>query len=253
MTEHAVEGRDSFARIGFWSALVCGVGAIAYGLASIGVAIVATSALTYEGYSAFVAGYSLLPTFVVVAPPFVVTLAFPVLVAAIYASLPEERRPLGLLALVFAAIYTAVLGSAYWLQLTYVPWNIMRGAGEEVAPWIIWNPASFFWGFETFGYLAMGLSCLFAGLAYLPGSVPRRIRRGLIAMGVLGVYFMSAALKDPLLNPVPEEAWVTVWALSAAFAWVILFGFVAASLAVWFAQLRTGRAADPVRGVASAA
>jgi hypothetical protein len=247
-SSHGEQG-GSFLAIGYWAALVCGVGALAYGAVSIAVAIVATSAITYEGYAAFTADYSLWPTFAVVLPPLVVTLAFPVLVTAIYVSVRPERRPLGILALFFAGIYTAILGPAYWLQITYVPWNVMRGAGEEIAPWIMWNPASFFWGFETFAYFAMGLACLFAGLAFVRGQVPRRIRSGLLAMGVLGVYFLSAALKDSMLNPAGTDAWVTVWSLSAAFLWFIVFGFVGFFLAGWFGRQRASTAAAPAAGI----
>jgi hypothetical protein len=224
--------------LGYWSALICAAGALGYGAASIAVGAFATSAITYQGYESFVAGYSLLPTFVVVLPPFVVALAFPALVAALYATIPPERRSLGVLALVFAGVYSALLGSAYWLQLTYVPWNIMRGAGIELAPWIMWNPASVFWAFETFAYFAMGVACLFIGLALVPRTVPRRIRRGLIAMGALGLYFMATALKDPILDPADGDGWATALALSAMFAWVALFGFVAAALTGMFAEQR---------------
>jgi hypothetical protein len=63
----------------------------------------------------------------------------------------QTRRPLALLGLAFAGIYTAVLGAAYWVQLTYVPWNLLRGSTEGLTPWVMWNPASFFWPLESSG------------------------------------------------------------------------------------------------------
>jgi hypothetical protein len=235
-----------FLRLGYWSAVACGAGALAYGALSVVVGLVAVSAITWEGYPEFVAGYSALPSLAVLLPPFVVAVVFPALVLALHAAAPEERRPFALLALVFAGIYTAALGSAYWLQLTYVPWNLMRGAADGVAPWVVWNPASFFWAFETFGYFAMGLACLFAGLAFAPGTIPRHVRRGLLGMGALGLLFLVTAFKDVVLDPTPAgdpagaEAWANVWALSVGLAWVVLFGFLSLSLARWFAR---GRAA----------
>jgi hypothetical protein len=227
--------RDTFDRLGYWSALGCGAGALAYGVVSIAVAVIAPSALTWEGYEHYAAAYSPWPTLAVLAPPFVVSVAFPFLVLALYAAAAESRRPFALLGLAFAGVYTAVLGSAYWLQLTNVPWNIVRGATEGIAPWVIWNPASFFWSLETFAYFVMGLSCVCCALAFDGATLPRGIRRGLLAMGVLGAYFLSTAAKDVLLAPAPDQAWATVWSLSAAFAWVALFGFVSLALARWFA------------------
>lgn len=178
--------------------------------------------------------------------------AFPVLVMALTSAGSQERQPLAMLALVFSGIYAAVLGSAYWLQLTYVPWNIIRGAGEEIAPWVAWNPAGFFWAFETFGYFALEAACLFAALALERGMMPHRIRGGLFALAALGVLFLLTALKDVVFDPTPAAdptgaaGWANAWALSVALAWVITFAFVSGSLARWFAQRSRAarRAAD---------
>jgi hypothetical protein len=178
-----VEGQRACRQLGYWAALLCGVGAVAYGLASVLVGVLVPSALTWDGYEQFVADYRLWPTMAVLAPPFVVTMAFPMLVLAVYATVSQQRQPLALLALLFAGICTAVLGSAYWLQLTTVPWNVLRGASDGIAPWVVWNPASFFWSLETFGYFAMCVACVFVGLSYRPGELPRRVRGGLLAWG----------------------------------------------------------------------
>lgn len=226
---------NSFARVGYWAALICGIGAATYGVVSLTVAVVAPAAMSWEGYEQYAADYTRWPTMAVLFPPLVVTVVFPLLVLAIYATVAEQRRPFALLGLLFAGVYTAVLGSAYWLQITNVPWNIVRGAGEEIAPWVVWNPASFFWALETFAYFAMGLACVFAALAYTPGELPRRVRGGLLAMGPLGVWFLISALNHVVFD---TEAWWTVaWSLSAFALWVVLFSYVAFALARWFSRL----------------
>jgi hypothetical protein len=226
---------SGFARLGYWAAITCGVGAVAYGVMSILIGGVAPAAITWDGYEQFAADYSPWPTMALLAAPLLVTVVFPLLIAAFCATVAEERRPFALLALLFAGVYTAVLGSAYWLQLTNVPWNIVRGAGDEIAPWVMWNPASFFWPLETFAYFAMGLACLFAALAHAPGRLPRGVRGGLLAMGPLGGWFLSTALKDIVLNT--EAWWTLAWSLSALGLWVVLFSFVAFGLAGWFKHL----------------
>jgi hypothetical protein len=76
----------TYARAGYWAALVCGVGAIVYGVVSVGVAVVAPHVLVWDGYEQFAAGYSPWPTMAILVPPLVVTVAFPPLVAALYAA-----------------------------------------------------------------------------------------------------------------------------------------------------------------------
>jgi hypothetical protein len=228
-------GVGRFARLGYWAALTCGAGAAAYGVASITVVAVAPAALSWESYALFAADYSPWPTMAVLFPPFVVTVAFPLVILAVYATVADERRPFALLTLLLAGAYSAVLGSAYWMQLTNVPWNIVRGAGEEIAPWVIWNPASLFWPLETFAYFVMGLACSFAAMAYTPGDLPRRVRGGLLAMGALGVWFLTTALKDVVFDT--ETAWTMAWSLSAFVLWVLLFPSVAFGLARWFKHL----------------
>lgn len=245
VNQRFAEPLTEFARLGYWSALVCGLGAVAYGVAAIVIGVFAAPAITWDSFNEFVADYKPLATVVVLVPPFLVAMVFPALVLAVYTTLREERKPLGLLALLFAGVYTAVLGADYWLQLTNVPWNIIRETTDGLAPWVLWNPASFFWSFEAFGYFAMGVSCFVLGLAHDRGVLPRRLRRGLIGMGVLGAGFMLNNLNDLVVAAVlgersqGMEALATASALSLVLVWVVLFGFVALSFAGWFARLRS--------------
>lgn len=222
---------SEFIRIGYWSALACGLGAVAYGVASILVAVLATSAITWPTYEQFIASYSPLPTLVVLTPPFLVTLIFPVLAVSIHAMVSEARQPFALLGLVFAGVYTAVLGAGYWMQLTFIPQSLQEGNTAGLALWVLWHPRSFFWSIESFGYFSMGIAGMFLGLACKATPLSPRARSGLMAMFPLGIVFMiNEALGNyPLGGPV---------SITLVFAWVILFAFVAFSLARMFAGLR---------------
>jgi hypothetical protein len=226
-----VSARNMYARLGFWSALVCAIGAVAYGVISIIVAATDVSALTFDTYAKFIANYSPLPTFAILTPPFLVALIFPILALSIYATASDERRPLALLALIFAGVYTAVLGMGYWMQLTFVPQSIAEGNTVGLDLWLLWHPRSFFWSIESFGYFAMGISSMFLAFSYKANALPRRIRWGLILMAPLGLAFMfNEALGIwPLASVTP---------LLLLFSWVILFAFVAFSLAHSFTKLR---------------
>lgn len=248
---------DELVRLGRWSAIVCGVGAVGYGVAAVVVGVFAASAITWENFDQFVSNYRLLPTVAVLFPAFVVAMVFPLLVVAIYSTVRDRRRPFGLAALLFAGVYTAVLGADYWLQLTNVPWNILRGTTDGLAPWVVWNPASLFWSFEGFGYFALGVSCFFLAIAHDPGVLSTRLRRALMGMGVLGVLFLLNNLKDLVVEAVRGNGWqgieglATASALSLVFAWVVLFGFVSFSFAGWFARLRSEPTPPPSQDVAA--
>ena len=236
---------DSLVGLGRWSALVCGIGAVGYGVTATVVGVFAASAITWESFDQFVSEYRPLPTVAVLFPAFLVAMVFPLLVVAVYSTVREGRKPLGLAAVLFAGVYTAVLGADYWLQLTNVPWNTLRGTTDGLAPWVVWNPASLFWSFEGFGYFALGVSCFFLALAHDPGVLPKRLRRTLMGMGALGVLFLVNNLKDLVVEAVRSDGWqgiegvATGSALSLVFAWVVLFGCVSFFFAGWFARLRS--------------
>jgi hypothetical protein len=206
------DARLRFGALGRRAALACGIGALLYGVASIVVASLATSALTFTSWSEFVAGYSTVPTLVILAPPFVVALVFPALIVAVHRSATPERQGIALLALVFAAVYSAVLGMAYWLQLTFVPQSIAEGNTEGLALWVLWHPRSFFWALESFGYFSMGIASFLAALV-LRGTPASGLARGALwLLGPLGVVFM--------LNEAIGTASPGLFSIALVFVWV---------------------------------
>lgn len=141
-------------------------GAILYGVNSLMIAFAFTSAITWHGYTSFLASYHPWLTAAELIPVFAVTFIFLVLIFAIHQSEPKGRRLLMFMAVVFARVYTAVFGMAYWLQLTFVPQSLVEGNTNGLALWVIWHPRSFFWAYESFCYFAMGLFGFFAGVAH---------------------------------------------------------------------------------------
>lgn len=179
-----------FGKLSQRAAIFCAAGAILYGVASIVVATLDTKSLEFTTWSEFVRGYSTIPTLLILTPPFAVALLFPFVIVGVQRIASPEHQALAILALVFAGIYTSVLGMAYWLQLTFVPQAIAEGNADGLALWVLWHPRSFFWAFESFGYFSMGAASFLAALALEGTSAARLARAALGALGPLGIVFM---------------------------------------------------------------
>ena len=210
-------------KLGRYASLSVGMGAVGYGLTSIIVALTAPDAITWKGYESFIANYQAWPTMLIVMSPFLVTFIYPILAVAMYWAASEERRPYSQLAVIFAGIYTAVLGSAYWTQLTFIPQSIQEGNTAGLQLWVMWHERGIFWSYESFGYFAMGISLAFAGLSITPGKVKGYVRTLMFVMFPFGFLFM--------LNE-----WMGMWplatvmVLSLIFGWVILVSIISFSL-----------------------
>jgi hypothetical protein len=210
-------------KLGKCASLGVGIGAVGYGLTSIIVALIAPDAITWKGYENFIANYQAWPTILIVLSPFLVTYIYPILTVAMYWSSSKERRPFGQLAVIFACIYAAVLGSAYWVQLTFIPQSIQEGNTAGLQLWVMWHDRGIFWSYESFGYFAMGISLAFMGLSITPGRVREYVRKLMFFMLPFGFLFMV----NEWLGMYPLA---TVMVLSLIFGWVILVSIISFSL-----------------------
>jgi hypothetical protein len=88
------EPNHSFASLGFWAAIAGAAGAIIYGVNSMVIGFALTPVITWHNYTSFLASYNPWITAAVLIPAFAVTFIFPVLIFAIYQSIPEGSRRL---------------------------------------------------------------------------------------------------------------------------------------------------------------
>ncbi|MBN1151785.1 MAG: hypothetical protein JXA58_01120 [Dehalococcoidia bacterium] len=130
-----------------------------------------------------------------VVPCFLLSMTFPVLMAAVYLYLPADRRAPALVALVFAVLYGAVLGATYFVLGTVVRGALMAGFTDGLEWLVIGSPYSLLNTLEGVGYLFMGLSTVFAGVAWrVPGRWRRVTRWFLIGNGAVGVLGVIAGV-----------------------------------------------------------
>jgi hypothetical protein len=146
----------------------------------------------------------------------------PVLMASIYQLASVEEKIWGLLSLIFALIYAAILGLNYWIQLTVVSPALAAGHTEGLTPFIIGSPVSIAFSLEGLGYSLMGLSMLFAGPVFSRGKRETWIRRLLFLNGVQVAVVIAGFF-----------GWWIVTMLSL-FIWCLSFPVVALLLAIHF-------------------
>ena len=170
---------------GFWAAVLSAVWSVWF-IVAFGVWVGELSA--WAGIDAYVAVFDPLGYLAWVVPCFLLALTFPVLMATVYLYLPADRRAPALVSLVFACLYGAVLGAVYFLLGTVVRSAILAGDTVGLGWLVIGSPYSLLNALEGLGYLLMGLSMVFAGLAWrVPGRWRRATRWLLIVNGVAGI------------------------------------------------------------------
>jgi hypothetical protein len=202
---------------GFWAALLSAVWTVWF-IAAFGSWI--SQQGPWEGIESYARAFDPVSYVAWVIPCFLLTLTFPVLMAAVYLYLPVDRRAPALVALVFAAAYGAILGANYFLLATVVRSALVAGRTAGLELLVIGSPYSILNALGDVGYLLMGLATVFAGIAWrVPGRWRRATRWLLVinggvsvvgvVVGVLG--FTSGSLLS-----------LGVWAGTFPFACVLL-------------------------------
>ncbi|MDO1558846.1 hypothetical protein Q0812_05330 [Brevundimonas sp. 2R-24] len=168
---------------------------------------------------------SALGLYLLLTPSLLLGPCFVLAVAGLQARRPAD--PLGAAALAFSAIYAALTGAVYFMQLTLVAPALQQGREASVA-WLRFVPfESPLYAVDLLGYGFMSLACLSAGLA-LGRDRPAALARALlIATGLLLPFITLQMFWPPLI-------WV-------AALWGITFPLAMLALAQWARQ-----AIDPI-------
>ncbi|HZY82092.1 MAG TPA: hypothetical protein VFE50_21355, partial [Cyclobacteriaceae bacterium] len=117
---------------------------------------------------------------------------------------PIGNRIFSHVALVFATIYTALISTNYYVQLTLVAPHLISGEIESVR-FLVFTPFdSFLYSVDILGYSFMSLSTLFAGFAFQKGPV----RSFLIANGLILPFIALQTYYHPLIWP------ASLWAIT---------------------------------------
>lgn len=171
--------------MGFWAAVLAAVWSVWF-IVAFGLWVGRLPAWT--GVTAYASAFDAVGYLLWVVPCLLLSLTFPVLMAAVYLYLPADRRAPALVALVFASLYGAILAATYFVLGTVVRSAVMAGHTAGLDWLVIGSPYSVLNALEGVGYLLMGLSMTFAGLAWrVPGRWRRATRWFLVVNGVVGI------------------------------------------------------------------
>ena len=175
------EDSSSKARaLGFWSAVACTVLSLTYVIAQVG---------EWLGWLGSAGGPSSRSTplglAVLLAPSLLLAPAFLVLAAATHAIAPPERRVFGHAAVAFATVYTTLVSTVYFAQLTWVMPRLAAGRTQGLQPFLFEPFDSFLYAVDILGYSFMSLATVMAAWSLPDIPVTRTARRFLLANGAV--------------------------------------------------------------------
>jgi len=211
----------SLSQIGFWSGALTAIWTVWFTVAFFAWYAISPPS-EWQGIQTYADSFRLIPFLAWVIPCVLLTLTFPVLMSSIYLYASNERKIWGLLGLVFALIYAAILGLNYWILLAVVSPALVGNHADGLELFVIGSPVSVAFSLEGFGYSLMGLSMLFAGPVFSEGKLERWIRWLLILNGVQ-VFAVIAGLLG---------VWIVT--MVSLVIWCISFPVVAILLAMLF-------------------
>jgi hypothetical protein len=199
---------------GFWAAVLAAVWSVWF-VVAFGVWVGTLPAWSSAG--AYVAAFEPVSYISWVIPSFLLALTFPVLMVAVYLYLPADRRAPALVSLMFSSLYGTVLGATSFLLGTVVRSAILSGATPWLDLLVIGSPYSLLNALIGLAFFLMGLSSLFAGLAWRVPGRWRRLTRWLLivngAAALLGVGVGVAGLA--MVSTVLLGAWAVTFPVTA--------------------------------------
>lgn len=177
-------------QVGFFSALLVMVFTVWFMIAF---ALYSPALFNWHGVEPFARSFNPGSYIAWVVPCLLLALAFPILGVSIFMLTDESKRIWGIIGLVFAAMYGAILTTDYWLLATVVRQSITDGNFSGLEWLIVGSPHSITNAIEGIGYAFMGLSVLFQSGCFDSGRLGRWISALLLINGVSTVLSVVAA------------------------------------------------------------
>lgn len=121
---------------------------------------------TWRGIEEFARSFNPVSYVLWVLPCLFLALSFPILASSIFMITNEQNKTWGLIGLVFAAMYGAILTTDYFVLLTVIRDSISSANLDGLSWFIVGSPHSITNSIEGVGYTFMGLSFIFQGFCF---------------------------------------------------------------------------------------
>ena len=176
-------------------------------------------ATAWNGLQTYIAGFSFSQMFWLF-PAFFLAMTLVVLMSSIHYHVTENRKTFSLVALIFIAIYAAIITINYFLQLTVVRPNLLSGETEGLSLFAMTNPNGIFIALESLGYLIQEFAFLFVAFAFTGSKLQQAIRWTFLINFVAGLLSLAGMyLVDSMVLVV---ATVLVWAVTLTASGILL-------------------------------
>ncbi|MDQ2077207.1 hypothetical protein [Marinimicrobium sp. ABcell2] len=167
-------------KAGYWSAILCAAFSLLYIVLQLAEWLgLLGSAGGPESASTPLGVILLLTPSLLLAPSFIV------LIVAVHCLIPESRRVWGLAGIAFSAVYAALIGIVYYVQLSFVVPRMLQGRTDDIELLLFTPFDSFLYSVDLLGYSFMSLAALSAALGLAGLDNTRTARWFLLATGLL--------------------------------------------------------------------
>lgn len=139
---------------------------------------------------------------VLLTPSLLLGSSFLVLMVAVDQSSPSRKRVWGRAAVAFATVYTVLISTVYFVQLTFVGPRLAQGHGQGIEPFLFKPFDSFLYATDILGYSFMSVATLFASRVFVGrglGGLEGRARWFLTANGLLLPFIALQMYFHPLI------------------------------------------------------
>jgi hypothetical protein len=201
--------------VGLWSAVAATVFSLAYVVAQLA---------EWAGWLGSAGGPASMSTplgiVVLLTPSLLLGPSFLLVMAAVHDAAPRDRRVWTLSATLFAAIYTALIGINYFVQLAWVGPRLAAGRTAGMEPFLFVPFDSFLYAVDILGYSFMSAATFCAAMAFSCDGPERVARRFLAATGLVMPFLLFQMAWPPLIWI--ASAWAVtfpgaMWALARLF------------------------------------
>ena len=212
---HAAAAPPTASAVGFWSAALATLLAVAYDVGQIAEWLGWLGSRGGPESSSTPLGLAVLLT-----PSLLLGPAFLVLLVSLHELTPRARQVWSATAIAFGVAYAVLTGMTYFVQLTLVAPRLSRGDTRGIETFLFVPFDSFLYAVDILGYSFMSVATLFAAQALAGPGLERAARRLLTTNGLLLPFLVGQMYWHPLIWP--AALWAVTfpgatWALAALF------------------------------------